>query len=47
MIFLGLAGAMAYVICDVSKDLPDYKQLASYEPAGDDAHPRRRWFTAG
>ena len=33
MIFLGLAGAMAYVIYDVSKDLPDYKQLASYEPA--------------
>ena len=33
MIFLGLAGALAYVIFDVSKDLPDYKQLASYEPA--------------
>jgi penicillin-binding protein 1A len=32
MIFLGLAGAMAFVIWDVSKDLPDYKQLASYEP---------------
>jgi penicillin-binding protein 1A len=32
MIFLGLAGAMMYVILDVSKDLPDYKQLASYEP---------------
>jgi penicillin-binding protein 1A len=32
MIFLGLAGAMTYVIYDVSKDLPDYKQLASYEP---------------
>ncbi len=32
MIFLGLAGAMSYVIYDVSKDLPDYKQLASYEP---------------
>ena len=32
MVFLGLAGAMIYVIYDVSKDLPDYKQLASYEP---------------
>jgi penicillin-binding protein 1A len=32
MVFLGLAGAMVYVIWDVSKDLPDYKQLASYEP---------------
>jgi penicillin-binding protein 1A len=32
MIFLGLAGAMIYIIWDVSKDLPDYKQLASYEP---------------
>lgn len=32
MIFLGLAATMIYVIWDVSKDLPDYKQLASYEP---------------
>ena len=32
MIFLGLAGALVYVIWDVSKGLPDYKQLASYEP---------------
>lgn len=32
MIFLGLSGALAYVIWDVSKGLPDYKQLASYEP---------------
>ncbi len=31
-IFLGLAAALAFVIYDVSKDLPDYKQLASYEP---------------
>ncbi len=33
MIFLGLAGAGFYIVWDVSKDLPDYKQLASYEPA--------------
>ena len=32
MIFVGLAGAGMYVIFDVSKDLPDYKQLASWEP---------------
>jgi penicillin-binding protein 1A len=32
MIFLGLSGALVYVIWDVSKGLPDYKQLASYEP---------------
>jgi penicillin-binding protein 1A len=32
MIFLGLAGAAVYVVWDVSKTLPDYKQLASYEP---------------
>ena len=32
MIFLGLAGAAMYVIWDVSKDLPDYKVLASWEP---------------
>jgi penicillin-binding protein 1A len=32
MIVLGLAGAALYVIWDVSKDLPDYKQLAAYEP---------------
>jgi penicillin-binding protein 1A len=32
MIFLGLAGALVLIIWDTSKDLPDYKQLASYEP---------------
>jgi penicillin-binding protein 1A len=32
MLFLGIAGAAVYVIWDVSKDLPDYKQLAAYEP---------------
>jgi penicillin-binding protein 1A len=32
MMFLGLAGAAFYIVYDVSKDLPDYKQLASYEP---------------
>jgi penicillin-binding protein 1A len=32
MIFLGLSGALVYVIWDVTKGLPDYKQLASYEP---------------
>jgi penicillin-binding protein 1A len=32
MIFVGLAGALIYVIWDISKGLPDYKQLASYEP---------------
>jgi len=32
MIFVGLAGAGMYMIYDVSKDLPDYKQLASWEP---------------
>ncbi len=31
-LFLGLAGVAIYVIWDVSKDLPDHKQLASYEP---------------
>ncbi len=31
-VFLGAAVAAGYVIWDVSKDLPDYKQLASYEP---------------
>ena len=31
-VFLGLAGALAYVIWDQSKDLPDYRQLAQYEP---------------
>ncbi|HRX37782.1 MAG TPA: transglycosylase domain-containing protein, partial [Aestuariivirga sp.] len=30
--FLGLAGAGIYIIWDSSKDLPDYKQLATYEP---------------
>ncbi len=32
MIVLGLAGVALYVVWDVSKDLPDYKQLAAYEP---------------
>lgn len=32
MIVLGLAAAAVYIISDVSKDLPDYKQLASWEP---------------
>jgi penicillin-binding protein 1A len=32
MLFLGVAGACLYIVWDVSKDLPDYKQLASYEP---------------
>jgi penicillin-binding protein 1A len=31
-IFLGLAGAVGYIIWDQSKDLPDYRQLAQYEP---------------
>jgi penicillin-binding protein 1A len=32
MVFLGLAAVCGYVIYDVSKTLPDYKQLASWEP---------------
>ena len=32
MLCIGVAGAFLYVIWDVSKDLPDYKQLAAYEP---------------
>ena len=32
MMTLGLAAAALYIILDVSKDLPDYKQLASWEP---------------
>lgn len=32
MVFLGCALGLAYVIYDISKDLPDYKQLATYEP---------------
>ncbi len=32
MVFIGAAVAAAYIIWDVSKDLPDYKQLALYEP---------------
>ena len=31
-IFLALSVGLAFVIYDVAKDLPDYKQLASYEP---------------
>jgi penicillin-binding protein 1A len=29
---LGVAGVALYIVWDVSKDLPDYKQLAAYEP---------------
>jgi penicillin-binding protein 1A len=32
MIFLGLAAGLMYIIWDSSRDLPDYKQLATYEP---------------
>jgi penicillin-binding protein 1A len=32
VIFLGLAGVLAYVVWETSKDLPDYTQLAQYEP---------------
>jgi penicillin-binding protein 1A len=32
VVFLGLAAAAIYIIWDVSQDLPDYKQLASWEP---------------
>ncbi len=32
MLFIGMAVGVAYVIYDISKDLPDYRQLASYEP---------------
>ena len=32
MLFLGLAAGGAYVIWQASQDLPDYKQLATYEP---------------
>ncbi|MFN4141318.1 penicillin-binding protein 1A [Aestuariivirga sp.] len=32
LLFLGVAAAATYVIWDASKDLPDYKQLATYEP---------------
>ena len=32
MVALGAAGVALYVIWDVSKELPDYKQLAAYEP---------------
>ena len=31
-LFLAGAGAAGYVIGQYSKDLPDYKQLATYEP---------------
>ena len=30
--FLGIAGGVGYVIWDMSQGLPDYKQLAKYEP---------------
>ncbi len=32
LVFLAGAGAVGYVIWHASKDLPDYKQLATYEP---------------
>ncbi len=32
MMVLSLAAVALYIIWDVSKDLPDYKQLAAYEP---------------
>jgi penicillin-binding protein 1A len=32
VVFLAGAGAVGYVIWHASKDLPDYKQLATYEP---------------
>jgi penicillin-binding protein 1A len=32
MIVIGMAGVALFVIWDVSKELPDYKQLAAYEP---------------
>jgi len=32
MLFVGMAAAVAWIIWDVSRDLPDYKQLALYEP---------------
>jgi penicillin-binding protein 1A len=32
MVVIGVAAAALYIIWDVSKDLPDYKQLAAYEP---------------
>ena len=32
IVFIGASVAVAYVIWDVSRDLPDYKQLAQYEP---------------
>jgi penicillin-binding protein 1A len=32
MVVVGLAGTALYIVWDVSKDLPDYKQLAAYEP---------------
>ena len=32
MIFLGLMAGITYIIWDSSRDLPDYKQLATYEP---------------
>ncbi len=32
MVFLAIAAGVFYVISDASKDLPDYKKLATYEP---------------
>ena len=33
VLFLGGAIGLAYVVYDISRDLPDYKQLSQYEPA--------------
>ncbi len=33
MLFVGASIGLVYVIWDISKDLPDYKQLAQYEPS--------------
>lgn len=32
IVFLGVMAAGAYIVWDVSRDLPDYSQLAEYEP---------------
>ena len=32
MMFIALAAGVFYIIADASKDLPDYKKLATYEP---------------
>ena len=32
IVFLALAGGLFYIVTDASRDLPDYKKLATYEP---------------